>query len=62
MGLTSCRLFTIARTVARRRSGPQRASASPRTGGNLSPDEYEGTTAGWQAVFDAMDTALTARF
>jgi uncharacterized protein YndB with AHSA1/START domain len=31
------------------------------TGGNLSPDEYEGTTAGWQAVFDAMDTALTAR-
>ncbi|PXA71730.1 SRPBCC family protein [Cryobacterium arcticum] len=31
------------------------------TGGNLSPEEYEGTTVGWQVVFEAMDTALTAR-
>jgi uncharacterized protein YndB with AHSA1/START domain len=30
------------------------------TGGNLSPGEYEGTTVGWHAVFDAMDGALTA--
>ena len=31
------------------------------TGGNLSAEEYEGTTIGWQAVFDAMDASLAAR-
>ena len=31
------------------------------TGGNLSAEEYEGTTVGWRAVFDAMDTTLAAR-
>jgi len=31
------------------------------TGGNLSAEEYEGTTIGWQAVFDAMDTSLATR-
>ena len=31
------------------------------TGGNLSPEEYEGTTIGWQAVFDAIDATLAAR-
>lgn len=28
------------------------------TGGNLSPEEYERTTAGWQTFFDAMDALL----
>jgi uncharacterized protein YndB with AHSA1/START domain len=32
------------------------------TGGNLSVEEYEGTTAGWRAVFDAMDTILAAQY
>lgn len=31
------------------------------TGGNLSAEEYEGTTVGWRAVFDAMDSTLAAR-
>lgn len=30
------------------------------TGGNLSPEEYQGTTIGWQAVFDAIDATLAA--
>jgi uncharacterized protein YndB with AHSA1/START domain len=28
------------------------------TGGNLSAEEYEGTTVGWNAVFDAIDAVL----
>jgi uncharacterized protein YndB with AHSA1/START domain len=28
------------------------------TGGNMSAEEYERTTAGWQTFFDAMDTLL----
>jgi uncharacterized protein YndB with AHSA1/START domain len=28
------------------------------TGGNLTTEEYEGTTIGWQAVFDAVDGVL----
>jgi len=31
------------------------------TGGNLSAEEYEGTTVGWRAVFDAMDGTLAAK-
>jgi uncharacterized protein YndB with AHSA1/START domain len=30
------------------------------TGGNLTPEQYEGTTAGWQISFDALDTILAA--
>lgn len=30
------------------------------TGGHLSPEQYEGTTAGWQLAFDEMDTVLAA--
>jgi uncharacterized protein YndB with AHSA1/START domain len=30
------------------------------TGGNMSAEEYERTTAGWQTFFDAMDTLLAA--
>jgi uncharacterized protein YndB with AHSA1/START domain len=30
------------------------------TGGNLTAEQYEGTTVGWQTNFDAMDTILAA--
>lgn len=30
------------------------------TGGHLSPEQYEGTTAGWQIAFDALVAFLTA--
>ncbi len=30
------------------------------TGGNLTAEQYEGTTAGWQTNFDAMETILAA--
>ncbi|MEG9247830.1 SRPBCC domain-containing protein [Arthrobacter sp. Soc17.1.1.1] len=30
------------------------------TGGHLSPEQYEGTAAGWQLAFDEMDTVLAA--
>jgi uncharacterized protein YndB with AHSA1/START domain len=31
------------------------------TGGHLSAEEYEGTTAGWHTVFDAMDAVLASQ-
>lgn len=31
------------------------------TGGNLSVEEYEGTTVGWQTVFDAIDSLVSAQ-
>ncbi|MCR2783096.1 MULTISPECIES: SRPBCC domain-containing protein [unclassified Microbacterium] len=31
------------------------------TGGHLSPEQYEGTTVGWQRAFDSLDTVLSAR-
>jgi uncharacterized protein YndB with AHSA1/START domain len=30
------------------------------TGGHMTPEEYERTTAGWQTFFDAMDAVLAA--
>jgi uncharacterized protein YndB with AHSA1/START domain len=30
------------------------------TGGHLTPDQYEGTTVGWQMAFDELDTLLAA--
>lgn len=29
------------------------------TGGHLTPEEYEGTTVGWQRAFDALKAAVT---